>query len=122
MSNTESLMSYSRQIREWSVSIKRTNEILNYSGGNEFSFGCNNADDIRGIVEFSDVSFSYKGKNELDKDISSLLYGNELVLSPSSLEMFSKCKYSYINELFVGYRRNWEYSFEVLNNLDKKLE
>lgn len=64
MSNTESLMGYSRQIREWSVSIKRTNEILNYSGGNEFSFGCNNADDIRGIVEFSDVSFSYKGKNE----------------------------------------------------------
>lgn len=64
MSNTESLMSYSRQIREWSVSIKRTNEILNYAGDSNFCFGDNNNDDINGIVEFSDVSFSYKGKNE----------------------------------------------------------
>lgn len=64
MSNTEALMGYSRQIREWSVSINRTNEILNYSGVSNFCFGDNNIDDINGIVEFSDVSFSYKGKNE----------------------------------------------------------
>lgn len=31
----------------------------------------------------------------LDEDIAINLYGNNLVLSPSSLEMFAKCKYSY---------------------------
>lgn len=33
--------------------------------------------------------------NKIDEDIALKLYGNELVLSPSSLEMYSKCKYSY---------------------------
>ena len=41
---------------------------------------------------------------KLDKDISSLLYGNELVLSPSSLEVFAKCKYSFF--LSYGLRLN----------------
>lgn len=64
MSNTGSLMSYSRQIREWSVSIRRINTILNYSSGGQINFGSNNTDDINGMVEFKNVSFSYKTKNE----------------------------------------------------------
>lgn len=62
MSNTGELMSYSRQIREWSISISRINNILNYSS-NTIDFGTSNVDDINGLVEFKNVNFSYKSKN-----------------------------------------------------------
>ena len=37
----------------------------------------------------------YNFNLSLNKDIAKNLYGTDLVLSPSSLEMFAKCKYSY---------------------------
>lgn len=63
MNNTEDLMGYSRQIREWSISITRINSILNYSSRQQISFGLNENDYINGLVEFKNVSFSYKTKN-----------------------------------------------------------
>lgn len=64
MNATEDLMGYSRQIREWSVSIDRINAILNYSSDNEIEYGINENDYINGLVEFKNVSFSYKNKNK----------------------------------------------------------
>lgn len=64
MSNTKDLMSYSRQIREWSISIKRINRILNYTSSEQMNFGSNENDCINGLVEFKNVSFSYKSKND----------------------------------------------------------
>lgn len=63
MTNTKELMGYSRQIREWSISITRINNILNYSSKQQIEFGPNNNDYIDGLVEFKDVYFSYKSKN-----------------------------------------------------------
>ena len=48
-------------------------------------------------------SFSYNVNKQvlnnlnlkIEKEVAGALYGNNLTLSPSSLEMFSKCKYSY---------------------------
>lgn len=64
MNNTKELMTYSRQIREWSVSIMRINRILNYSSNQQIEFGMNENDYISGLVEFKNVSFSYKSKNK----------------------------------------------------------
>ena len=64
MTNTKELMGYSRQIREWSISITRINNILNYSSKQQIVFGMNDNDYISGLVEFKDVSFSYKSKNK----------------------------------------------------------
>ena len=64
MSNTSDLMGYSRQIREWSISITRINNILNYSSKQQIAFGMNDNDYIDGLVEFKNVSFSYKSKNK----------------------------------------------------------
>ena len=64
MSNTKELMGYSRQIREWSISIMRINNILNYSSKQQIEFGINNNDYINGLVEFKNVNFSYKSKNK----------------------------------------------------------
>lgn len=63
MTNTKELMGYSRQIREWSISITRIDEILNYSSKNQITFGINENDYINGLVEFKNVSFSYPSKN-----------------------------------------------------------
>ncbi len=63
MTNTKELMGYSRQIREWSISITRINNILNYSSKQQITFGMNDNDYINGIVEFKNVNFSYKSKN-----------------------------------------------------------
>jgi len=63
MTNTKELMGFSRQIREWSISIKRINTILNYSSKQQITFGMNENDYIDGLVEFKDVSFCYKTKN-----------------------------------------------------------
>lgn len=62
--DTEDLMDYSRQIREWSVSIKRIKTILNYNNQQKIEFGINETDYINGLVEFKNVSFAYKSKNE----------------------------------------------------------
>ncbi|MCI9435377.1 MAG: ABC transporter ATP-binding protein [Bacilli bacterium] len=63
MGNTKDLMGYSRQIREWSISITRINKILNYSSNEQIEFGINENDYINGLVEFQNVDFSYKSKN-----------------------------------------------------------
>lgn len=64
MTNTKELMGYSRQIREWSISITRINNILNYSSKQQITFGTNDNDYINGMVEFKNVNFSYKSKNK----------------------------------------------------------
>ena len=72
-------------------------------------------------VSFSPLLKKFKNKSEsfifnvnkkevvdtnltIKKEIAEKLYGNTLTLSPSSLEMFSKCKYSYF--LNYGLRLN----------------
>lgn len=64
MSNTDELMSYSRQLREWSLSITRINNLLNYTSNQQIEFGLNENDYINGIVKFKNVNFSYKSKNK----------------------------------------------------------
>ena len=64
MTNTQNLMTYSRQIREWSVSIKRIETVLNYSSNQMLEFGMNDNDYIQGLVQFDHVTFSYKTKNK----------------------------------------------------------
>lgn len=64
MNNTNELMSYSRQLREWSLSITRINNILNYTSNQQIEFGLNDNDYINGLVQFKNVSFSYKSKNK----------------------------------------------------------
>ena len=64
MSNTKDLMGCSRQNREWSVSILRINNLLSYSSKDQVLFGMNENDYINGLVEFKNVSFSYKTKNK----------------------------------------------------------
>ena len=64
MTNTKELMGYSSQLREWSISISRINNILNYSSKQQITFGLNENDYISGLVEFKDVSFSYKSRNK----------------------------------------------------------
>jgi len=63
MGNTQSLMEYSAKLREWSVSITRIKNILNYSSKQQIEFGIKELDYINGLVEFNNVSFSYKTKN-----------------------------------------------------------
>ena len=46
MTNTKELMGYSRQLREWSISISRINKILNYSSKQQITFGLNENDYI----------------------------------------------------------------------------
>lgn len=64
MEDTEEFMGYSRQIREWSVSISRIHSLLNYSSRNQFLFGEKDHDSICGVVQFKNVSFQYKSKNK----------------------------------------------------------
>lgn len=63
MTNTKELMGYSRQIREWSISITRINNVLNYTSNQQITFGDNDNDYITGLVEFKNVNFAYKTKN-----------------------------------------------------------
>lgn len=64
MTNTKEFMDYSRQIREWSISITRINKVLNYSSKEQVTFGTIDNDYIHGLVEFKKVNFSYKSKNK----------------------------------------------------------
>ncbi len=64
MTNTKELMGYSRQIREWSISITRINNILNYTSKQQITFGLNENDYINGVAEFKNVNFSYKSRNK----------------------------------------------------------
>ncbi len=64
MGTTKDLMGYSRSIREWSVSIKRINKILEYNSSETIPFGLNENSYLMGNVEFKNVNFSYKTKNK----------------------------------------------------------
>ena len=64
MTNTKELMQYSKQIREWSISIIRINNMLNYTSKQQITFGMNDNDYINGLVEFKNVNFTYKTKNK----------------------------------------------------------
>lgn len=63
MGNTKDLMGYSRTIREWSISIKRINKVLNYQNDEKIEFGSNENDYINGLVEFKNVTFRYKKRS-----------------------------------------------------------
>lgn len=63
VSNTDDLMDYSRQLREWSVSISRIKKVLNYTSDQQIEFGENENDSVSGVIEFKNVNFSYKAKN-----------------------------------------------------------
>lgn len=79
MTNTKELMGYSRQIREWSISITRINNILNYSSKQQIMFGMNHNDSISGLIEFKDVRFCYKSKNKGSiKDINFIAEPNKI--------------------------------------------
>ena len=79
MSNTSSLMGYSRQIREWSIPVKRIDNILNYSSKQQIDFGMYDNDNIDGLIEFKNVSFSYKSKNKGNiQNISFIAKPNEI--------------------------------------------
>ncbi len=58
------LMTYSREIRDWSVSLARVKAVLNYTGKEAFEFGDNTTDNIKGKLEFKNVSFKYKHNNK----------------------------------------------------------
>lgn len=79
MTNTKELMGYSRQLREWSISITRIDNILNYSNKGQITFGMNQNDYINGLIEFKNVSFSYKSKNRGNiKDINFIIEPNQI--------------------------------------------
>ena len=79
MTSTKELMGYSRQIREWSISITRINNILNYSSKQQITFGLNENDYINGVVEFKNVNFSYKSKNKGNiKNINFIVEPNKI--------------------------------------------
>lgn len=62
VSESTQLMEYSKKLRDTSVSIQIVLTILNYKNENDFNFGTNDTDNIFGLVEFRDVSFSYHEK------------------------------------------------------------
>jgi ATP-binding cassette subfamily B protein len=79
MTNTTELMDYSRKNREWSISIVRINNILNYKSKQQIEFGINENDYIDGLVEFKKVCFSYKSKNKGNiENISFVAHPNEI--------------------------------------------
>lgn len=58
-----SFMEYSCQLREWAISLDRVNIVLDYIENPNFCYGNSNVDNIKGIIEFKNVSFIYKSKN-----------------------------------------------------------
>lgn len=64
-------------IREVNVSVERVNNILNYKGSSEITFGNNYSDDIEGIVEFDNVRFGYNQK-EIIKGVSFKIKTNSI--------------------------------------------
>lgn len=76
VTNTEGVMKYSGQIREYSVSIKRIDAVLNYNGSKPIEFGINDNDYINGLVQFKNVSFSYKNtaKSKDDDNINNISF------------------------------------------------
>ena len=79
MANTSDLMGCSRQIREWSISITRINNIMSYSSKQQIDFGLYDNNYIDGLVEFKNVNFSYKSKNKGNiKNISFIAEPNQI--------------------------------------------
>lgn len=79
MEDSEDLMSYSGTIRDYSVCIKRINNVLNYTPDKEIEFGINENDYINGLVQFKKVSFTYKNKDTKSlKNISFIAKPNEI--------------------------------------------
>ncbi|MFV0250226.1 MAG: ABC transporter ATP-binding protein [Bacilli bacterium] len=86
MKNTSDLMIYSGQIRDWTGSIERVKTILNYSSKQQIEFGLNENNNVIGVVEFKNVTFSYKTKNEgIIKNINFIAEQNEItaIVGPS---------------------------------------
>lgn len=102
MTSTTKLMNYSRQNREWSISIIRINNLLNYSSKQQIEFGLNENDYIHGLVEFKKVSFTYKSKNKGNiENISFVAKPNEI----TAIVGHSGCgKTTIINLLLRKYR------------------
>ncbi len=76
ISYQDSLISYisdfqdtTSKIREVNVSVKRVNNVLEYEIKENIDFGIEDNDDIKGIVEFKNVSFGYN-KKQIIKDLS----------------------------------------------------
>lgn len=79
MEDSRDLMNYSGTIRDYSVCIKRINNILNYTPDKEIEFGINENDYINGLVQFKNVSFTYKNKKTKNlKNISFIAKPNEI--------------------------------------------
>lgn len=66
------------ELREESTSLKRVNQILNYKTKTELLYGENDTDEIKGIVEFKNVSFQPKN-NKVLKNISFKVKPNQVV-------------------------------------------
>lgn len=66
------------ELREESTSLKRVNQILNYKTKAEELYGENDTDEIKGIVEFKNVSFQPKN-NKVLKNISFKVKPNQVV-------------------------------------------
>lgn len=97
------------------------NQLSNVFLNSDITITYHKLDDSMSKVSFSPLLKKFKNKSEsfifnvnkkevvdtnltIKKEIAEKLYGNTLTLSPSSLEMFSKCKYSYF--LNYGLRLN----------------
>lgn len=77
ITESNNLMGYTRNFKEYSISLKRIKNILNYKPDKEITFGLNDNDYIAGLVEFEKVSFSYKNSSSIN-DISFKALPNEI--------------------------------------------
>lgn len=73
-----SLFGFLNHISSFSVRVDRIHSIINYNNKNMLKFGEIDIDDIKGKVEFKNVSFSYE-KQELMKNVSFTIEPNSFV-------------------------------------------
>lgn len=64
-SSLDKLFSVLEGISEKAIRVERIHKVLNYNNKNMIDFGSNNTDDIKGRVEFKDVSFNYEKQASL---------------------------------------------------------
>ena len=77
ITESNNLMGYTRSFKEYNISLKRIQNILNYKAEKEIEFGLNDNDYIAGLVEFKKVDFSYKNSASI-KNISFKALPNEI--------------------------------------------